>query len=271
VLDPIGQGYVFQPGTFKNQSTSVVRGIVQTRDGYFYSKGVKDEPHSVIAKMNFGATGGGTTGTNAAQWFATGKAAEELAKNPATPAAMAGDAQLMSTKVMHMPKNNSNNTYTILKLTFKEFEKYLENEGKSDKEAKQIKSEIDNIDTGDFRKVFNLYYFDKGKLVDNKNYPDLSDNDHKKASFSNVINYLQVLETSINNANKACDIPEGVELKKLSDDKAIDKDYIKALKLFDKENSERKDRLLTVMAKNEYINKYMSLYVDKILYGDASK
>lgn len=270
VLDPIGQGYAYQQGTFKNMSTIAVKDVVVTRDGYFYKKGIKDEPHSVIAKMNFGATGGGSVGTNAAQWFATGKAAEELARNPATPAAMSGDAQMI-TRTLDSSKYKSGNTYPILKLTFIEFEKYLENDGKDDKDAQQIKSDLDSLDTGEFRKVFSKFHFKDGKLVDNESYPDLSDSDHQNKSFVNVLNYVKVLDTSLDNLGTALNIPDGIQLKKISDNKVLDKDDLKSLGRYRNENTDRRDSLLKSLSKIDAINKYVTRYAEKILYSEAAK
>lgn len=270
VLDPIGQGYVYQQGTFKNMSTIAVKDVVVTRDGYFYKKGVRDEPHSVIAKMNFGATGGGSTGTNAAQWFATGKAAEELAKNPATPAAMAGDAQML-TRTLDSTKYKSRNTYPILKLTFIEFVKYLESEGKDDKEAQQVKADLDSLDDGEFRAIFKEYKFKDGKLDDSKSYPDLTDSDHQNKSFVNVLNYMKVLDISVSLVDKVLNVPNGLQIKWSSTDQVLDKNDLKSLEKYKKENEQRRDSLLKTLSKVEAINKYVTCYAEKILYSEAAK
>jgi len=201
VLDPIGQGYGFQPAAFKNQTTAVIKGIVTTKDGYFYPKGVKDDVHSVIAKMNFGATGGGSAETSAAQWFATGKAAEELAKNPATPAAIAGDAKISPVVELNTTMGKQVRANTIYKLAYIQLDEYIKDNGKNDLSALKIKQTVDNLDDGEFTKIFKLYVVDGAKFSEN-NHPNPASGAVHSKSFENVADYLTNLETSIKNASK---------------------------------------------------------------------
>ena len=67
--------------------------IIMTPQGTAIPKGQNNKAHSVLAKMNFGATGGGS-GASASQFFATGLAAELLAKSKGIAGALAGDPEI---------------------------------------------------------------------------------------------------------------------------------------------------------------------------------
>lgn len=202
VLDPIGKGMAFVRYTSAKEPSADIYPIVATKAGYFYSQGVRDEPHSVIAKMNFGATGGGSVGTNAAQWFATGKAAEELAKNPATPAAMAGDAQMLTAQGLNTVIGKQVRANTIYKYAYKQLEDFTTDEGKNDLGALKIKQTVDDLYDGEFLKSIKSYVVDSTNKFSEDDYPNVALGAARAKSFANVADYLTVLETSINNAAK---------------------------------------------------------------------
>lgn len=258
VLDPLGQGYAFEKGVFKNQSTSVINGIIQTKDGYFYPKGVKEDAHSVIAKMNFGATGGGSAETSAAQWFATGKAAEELAKNPSTPAAIAGDSKIQLSKKVNLNTGNKIRNLTILKLINKSTEEYLSDSGKSDKDAQLIKSNLDELDAGEFKTQFKKIQIVEKKLVETV-YPDSV----KPKSFDNVINYIEIIVASYKVAESAI-ANNGITVDGtnfLKDDEAKKKELLKTIDDY----KNRSSLLLGVLENNENVHKLVDIYTNKIL------
>lgn len=201
VLDPIGQGYGFQKAGLDPDSSVAIadsKEIITTKDGYFYPLGVRSEPHSVIAKMNFGATGGGSADTSAAQWFATGKAAEELAKNPATPAAISGNSDIIPVVELNQRMGKEIRQITILKLAYKQLDDYVSGIGKDDIDAISIKKTVDEIDDGEFRKEFKKFHISDNRLIE-QNYPEVSSERVAHKSFANVADYLVVLRASIQN------------------------------------------------------------------------
>jgi len=212
-------------------STIAVKDVVITRDGYFYKKGVRDEPHSVIAKMNFGATGGGSAETNAAQWFATGKAAERLAENPATPAAISGNPQVGPQKELNLSKNNVRQIFSVIRSTYYAFDEYIINEGKDDKVAFELKARLDTIDSDTYRVPFKYYLIKNGPVItDLKTVPDSSVTHWKSRSFLNVMTYLKNLNSSIENGKMIIAISKHVDVKKESDDSKLSEDDLKVVK-----------------------------------------
>lgn len=92
VIDPLIPEYEYIPAD-NGSMTEPENGdtnIVMTPKGTAIPKGSVTKSHSVLAKMNFGATGGGT-GASAAQFFATGRAAELIAMAPGISGALSGD------------------------------------------------------------------------------------------------------------------------------------------------------------------------------------
>lgn len=90
VIDPLSQGFEFiTASTTGVNSDSLPSGVIATPAGFLVQKGASDSAHSVLAKVDLGASSGGT-GAEAAQWFATGMAAEILAKQPGITAAVSG-------------------------------------------------------------------------------------------------------------------------------------------------------------------------------------
>lgn len=270
VLDPLGQGYAFEKGVFKNQSTSVINGIIQTKDGYFYPKGVKDDAHSVIAKMNFGATGGGSAETSAAQWFATGKAAEKLAENPSTPAAISGNSQISPQREINLSKSNTRQVFSVIKSTYNAFEEYLNDAGKNDKEAFAIKANLDKIDNETFRVPFNYYIIKNGPIVtDAKICPDINVAHWKNKSFLNVMIYLKNLNYSIENAKKIIEIHNYVEVKKESNSSVFDVNDEKVLNANIVTYEANYNDLIEKIAVNHDVVKFIEYFSNKALFRNA--
>ncbi len=88
VVDPMMTGYEKFDITMPADATKP-DGVIVGTDGVLVPGAVAATAHSVIAKLNFGAGGGGGD-ASVAQWFATGEAARVLASQPGIAAAVSG-------------------------------------------------------------------------------------------------------------------------------------------------------------------------------------
>jgi len=201
VIDPLIPDYEFHTSTSASSIVEPISGetnIVLTPAGVAVPKGSVTSPHSVLAKMNFGATGGGT-GASSAQWFATGRAAELVAQSSGISGALSGD-----------PENNAVPTL--------EFESYkgdlaafaylddvyniLKNSAESgDDGSLEQKMKVDLIDSGIYKDSFVSYKWagpEKTDLIVSSYEINEEDN-----YFPNVIMYLSTLSLSEKVAEEA--------------------------------------------------------------------
>lgn len=206
VIDPLIPDYTFyknssdEGGVTKSSLDKLdepVNGdtnIVMTPQGTAVPNGGVTRAHSVLAKMNFGATGGGS-GASAAQFFATGRAAELLAESDGITAALAGDAKINSKRVVELGDRgiaygaHIQSVYNFL----------VEYSGSTkDKagEALVLKNKLDALDSGMFKKSFKQYTSGAGSLVisidDSKIPPD--------KTFSNLFPFITSMTNSLSTA-----------------------------------------------------------------------
>jgi hypothetical protein len=171
--------------------------IIMTPQGTAIPKGQNNKAHSVLAKMNFGATGGGS-GASASQFFATGLAAELLAKSKGITGALAGDPEINKVhKEANLESNDSLAIYAHIQSMYKLIDKYP-TDGDKGGEALTLKKSLDALDVGIFKKSFTHYKLSPAsKDVGIDPYTIQSGN-----SFSDVIPYISTMEQSLNNAKK---------------------------------------------------------------------
>ncbi|KUI98152.1 hypothetical protein VRK_28530 [Vibrio sp. MEBiC08052] len=143
-------------------------------------------PHSVLAKMNFGATGGGT-GASASQWFATGLAAESLAKLPGVTSALSGYP--VGSGIDLGLHDHDLSRYAYLVDIYSILKKAAES---GDHDAVRIKDKVDALDRGEYRKEFKYYTIDDENKLTSK-----PEKFNEKKSFTNITTYLSRLEKSI--------------------------------------------------------------------------
>lgn len=206
VIDPLIPNYEFKSSASKLPSASEAgvpntlskpengnTHIVLTPVGVAVPK--ETIPHSVLAKMNFGATGGGT-GASASQWFATGLAAESLAKLPGVTSALSGYP--VGSGIDLGLHDHDLSRYAYLVDIYSILKKAAESD---DHEAMRIKDKVDALDRGEYRKEFIYYYIDdvngKKKVI-----PEDEQFSEKK-SFNNITTYLSRLDESIRVCRKA--------------------------------------------------------------------
>jgi hypothetical protein len=171
--------------------------IVMTRHGTAIPKG-ENKSHSVLAKMNFGATGGGT-GAAASQFFATGKAAELLAQSPGISGALSGDPEINIAKSIDFVRGGEA-VFTHLDVVYQMLNESITSGKKAD-EAKNIKFKVDDLDNGNFKVTFKNYsWVDSNKIkLEIKDYDVKKD----KHEFPNTYQYLKTLAGSLIVAKQA--------------------------------------------------------------------
>ena len=202
VIDPIGMGYHLHESD--DAGLPVVppdmnAPVLPTKAGYFVQRGTAAEPHSVLAKMNFGATGGGA-GASAAQWFATGEAAKILARQPGIPGAIAGDPEVnKSTKTIELASGMKISQLASLSNIYQNIKDYIAQKGKESVRAGRLIERVDKLDTGEFRVPFRRYQLTSGGQLKWETLP----NKRTSASFTNVTQYLSNLQKSYEAAVKA--------------------------------------------------------------------
>jgi hypothetical protein len=202
VIDPLIPDYEFVTGAngaFLEPNNGDTN-IVMTPTGTAIPKGSRNNAHSVLAKMNFGATGGGADAA-AAQFFATGKAAELIAQAPGISGALSGDPENNVVTSVNLTKGNETAVFAHLDDVYSML---ADSTKKGDKanDAKEIKSKVDAIDNGIFKIAFNNYtWADATKTKLNK----IEEYDVKKDSneFANVYQYLTTLSNSRKVAKEA--------------------------------------------------------------------
>ncbi|MCJ8321545.1 MAG: hypothetical protein MJK12_18060 [Colwellia sp.] len=211
VIDPLIPDYEFIPNDTKanggvpggttlaalaepaNGDTS----IIMTPQGTAIPKGQNNKAHSVLAKMNFGATGGGS-GASASQFFATGLAAEYLAKSKGITGALAGDPEINKVqKYVNLESNDNLATYAQIQGMYKLINKYP-TDGDKAGEALTLTKNLDALDEGIFKKSF-THYTVKPASKDVGIVTYLIKNGN---SFSDVISYITAMEQSLENAKK---------------------------------------------------------------------
>ncbi|WP_038184820.1 hypothetical protein [Vibrio rhizosphaerae] len=202
VIDPLIPNYYFYSSDSKAEVPNTLSKpqngnthIVLTPAGVAVPKGSETLPHSVLAKMNFGATGGGT-GAAASQWFATGLAAESLAKLPGVTSALSGYP--VGSGIDLGLHDHDLSRYAYLVDIYSILKKAAES---GDHEAMRIKQKVDALDRGEYRKKFIYYYIDdvNGKKKVNHKAEKFSEN----KSFKNITTYLSRLDESIRVCRKA--------------------------------------------------------------------
>jgi len=249
VIDPLIPDYEFHKSetwdsTIKEPKNGGTN-IVLTPAGVAAPKGSVTKPHSVLAKMNFGATGGGA-GAAAAQWFATGKAAELLAQSTGISGALSGDSQNNSSPSILISKESGrlatfsylNNVYEILTDSIEE--------GNESGVSSQVKVKIDQIDSGNFKTSFNSYVWqdnEKTKLVI-ATY-DVKEDDNY---FPNVIQYMTTMYLSYVVSEEAV-IKQGVTVSGVPLTEEQKKLMLQAIKTY----SKNYDEGVNTLSKNEVI------------------
>lgn len=171
--------------------------IIMTPQGTAIPKGQNNKAHSVLAKMNFGATGGGS-GASASQFFATGLAAELLAKSKGIAGALAGDPEINKVqKEANLESNDSLAIYAHIQSMYKLINKYPPDGDKAG-EALTLKKSLDALDDGIFKKSFTHYTLSAGtKDIGIAPYPIKGGK-----SFNDIIPYIKAMEQSLGHAKK---------------------------------------------------------------------
>ncbi|PHS59557.1 MAG: hypothetical protein COB03_02515 [Alteromonas sp.] len=209
VIDPLIPDYEFHSYDGSDaiiEPTSGDTNIILTPAGVAAPKGSVTSPHSVLAKMNFGATGGGT-GASAAQWFATGKAAELVAQSSGISGALSGDPENNVAPTIDLGKSKGDlAAYAYLDDVYKILDKSAV---AGDKGSIEQKLKVDLIDSGLYKESFVSYSWGnpgKTELI-------VSPYDTKKDKnyFPNVIQYLATLSLSETVAEEAI-IKQGVTI-----------------------------------------------------------
>ena len=201
VIDPLIPDYEFIGNTTNiaslNTLTEPVNGdtnIVMSPQGTAIPKGHKTNAHSVLAKMNFGATGGGS-GASAAQFFATGRAAELLAESDGITSALAGDSKISSNKTLEFG-NGDISFGAHLQQVYNFLVNYANSSGKKTSEAIALINKVDALDEGMFKKTFKHYT--SSALSTDVGLSDYSISSVK--SFSNVIPYTVAMNNALETA-----------------------------------------------------------------------
>lgn len=80
------------PGDTRQGSdvAKILEDVIAIEGGFLVKGAVRDQAHSVLAKLNFGVSSGSASAHNA-QWFATGKAAIAMANNGNAASALTGE------------------------------------------------------------------------------------------------------------------------------------------------------------------------------------
>lgn len=207
VIDPIGTGYAHYPlqdTSLPLQPSDKNSPVLATKVGYFVQKGTSDKPHSVIAKMNFGASGGGSN-ASAAQWFATGKAAEILAQQPGIAGAVAGDPKVNETaKVLGLKTDDKMASFASLSQIYQNLEKIAETQNSNSEKAKKIVAHVDTLaDEGMFNVPIIYYSFNINKK-ELKIVPiDDPAREIPGKGFKKVIAYTSKIKSSLDHAKNA--------------------------------------------------------------------
>lgn len=170
--------------------------IVLTPQGTVIPMGARTRAHSVLAKMNFGATGGGN-GAAAAQFFATGRAADYLAQGENIAAALAGEPSVNNSPTVNLDALGSAN-YSYLHDVYRILEQYIQTGGPKSGEAIGIKFNVDQLDNGIFKETFKEYSNAGGANAFNIN--DYSISPHN--NFRNIPSYIKDMQNSLVVAKK---------------------------------------------------------------------
>ncbi len=197
VIDPLIPDYEFHPNekdtsgtTTLSEPTNGDTNIIMVRGGTAIPKGSTTKAHSVLAKMNFGATGGGAD-TTTAQFFATGPAAVELAKSEGITGALSGEPKNNPPHKINLVGNNNNDTAAVYSHIKSIYDILIESTTTGEKHSQkslEIKAKVDSIDSGFFKVQFTQYsWFDAAKIKINKNLYNVHAANH---SFVNVIAYI---------------------------------------------------------------------------------
>ncbi|MCB1644618.1 MAG: hypothetical protein KDI36_04155 [Pseudomonadales bacterium] len=206
VIDPLLPDYEQVSSTANAGVSTPVSGdggVILVPNGTLAPKGSSVKPHSVLAKLNFGADASGTDATTA-QWFATGKAAELIAKNPSVGGALTGDAEINKASAINTSASKSEvRTFAYLTMTYQ----FLAEMTKTSAEAQQIKSEIDALDTEEFRQSFAKYYWDPKDTNGKALLVNVVNHTKSKPEFTRATNYLAQLLNSIEVATEALNTP----------------------------------------------------------------
>lgn len=167
--------------------------VISTPMGIIAPKGNDTKPHSVIAKIDFGALGGGSS-ASAAQWFATGKAAELVAEADGISSALSGAIEPTPSKSLELDKTPGDlsvsahlvSIYLILKDTVES----------GSTEARSVQDNVNNMAAKIFKEPFNTYKIDDSKKSFTKEAVPANGN----MDFSQAINYLYEIKRSKENA-----------------------------------------------------------------------
>ena len=169
--------------------------VVMTPQGTAIPSG-KNQAHSVIAKMNFGATGGGDTETTGAQFFATGKAAEILAQNEGITAALAGDSKIITKQKVNLGSGDLL-TASTLNSIYDLLNKHSKSTSPTAGEALALKLKLDSLDSGMFKTGFTHYSLATPPADFNiRPYPVQPG----KSNFADLVTYLVNMESSLKTA-----------------------------------------------------------------------
>jgi hypothetical protein len=165
--------------------------IVLTPQGTALPEGASNRAHSVLAKMNFGATGGGN-GASAAQFFATGRAADYLAQSNNIAGALAGDAKINENSKVNIDALGSAN-YAFIHDVDRLLNSYISNSGPNAGNALTIKNQVDKLDSDEFRQSFKVY-----SVIPGANNYDISDYPIPVSKeFRNSLSHIKAMSDSI--------------------------------------------------------------------------
>lgn len=197
VIDPLIPNYEFESASTRDSSiqkpVSGDTNIVVTPDGTAIPKGTETKPHSVLAKMNFGATGGGS-GASAAQWFATGKAAEIIAQAPGIAGAVSGDPENNKAQKLDFdPSDDNTANFAYLVKVYDLLEDFSKTDN-APSDAVTLVATLNGLDQGEFKKAFKQFMWTGATKTD----ISIADYDPKlgEQSFGNIPAYLKNLDDS---------------------------------------------------------------------------
>lgn len=203
VIDPLIPDYTFIENTDKQSLNNLTQpengdtNIILSPQGTAIPKGANSRAHSVIAKMNFGATGGGNNKASAAQFFATGRAADYLAKTENIAGALAGDPKVNMKSQVNIDALGKAN-YAYIHYFYRILNEFIKNNNANAGVALDIKNSVDELDKGTFKKTFKEYSY--AGAVNSYNINDYSIPSTK--GFRNILKHVKAQIDSLEVAKK---------------------------------------------------------------------
>jgi hypothetical protein len=199
VIDPLGEGQVAESNEGKHP----------IQIGGSPKALLKPEGHSVLAKLNFGAGGGGANSTTT-QWFATGEAAKIIAQAPGIAGAVTGSPEIAKAAAEEARVSIRNTApdrlseLAQLKIIYEQ----LTGQKATVKAAAVALAKMDAIDVSAQAPAFNWYEAPATAWLKLSPQPALAGGH----TFPNATTYLARLSESVEALRKNID-PVAIELK----------------------------------------------------------